>query len=237
MANYCILGRHGFLGSALEKKLGKENVSSFPTKDTKILFDFASPVHPPFEENPDYHMHEALSSFMYLLPYCRDNGIKFVYPSSALVYEKDTVFAKFKKTLESLASCYPNTLGLRIFPVYGPGEHRTVISQWCKAMKKGERPVIWGDGTQKRDFIYVDDAVNSIIEYAHLDNGIADIGNGNPVSFNLIYQTINNILGTDIQPIFKKFPKEYSLGIKCQNPGLQTVNLKDGITRILESTI
>ena len=145
-----IIGSRGFIGSALKARFTANGyeVFSFPTKETKLLFHFGSTVHPPFEENPDYHIQEILSSFMYLLPFCRDNGIRFVYPSSALVYEKNTTFAKCKKIMELYASCYPDTLGVRIFPVYGPGEHRTAISQWCEAMKRGERPVIYGDGTQ-----------------------------------------------------------------------------------------
>jgi nucleoside-diphosphate-sugar epimerase len=72
-----ILGRHGFLGSALTKRFRK--VNSYPTKETEILFHFASSVHPPFEENPDYHMNEIINSFLYLLPYCKRNNIFFVY--------------------------------------------------------------------------------------------------------------------------------------------------------------
>lgn len=234
LQKFCILGRRGFLGSALEKRLGSENVSSFPTKDTKVLFNFASPVHLPFEKNPDYHINEALSGFMYLLPYCRDHGIKFVYPSSALVYEKDTVFAKFKKALEALASCYSNTLGLRIFPVYGPGENRTVIYQWCRDIKNGQRPVVYGDGEQKRDFIYIDDVVDSIIYMVeHQIEGIFDIGSGKPISFNNIIKIINKKLSTNYSPKYVKKPKDYSEGIFCFYPVLTKVGIEEGIGKVL----
>lgn len=238
-----ILGRHGFIGSALERRLlewGHE-ITSFPTKDTEILFHLASPVHPPFEENPDFHINEILSSFMYLLPFCRDNDISFVYPSSALVYEKDTQFAKTKKIMETMASMYPNTLGLRIFPVYGPGEDRTFISQCCKAMKKGERPVVYGDGTQERDFIYIDDVINGIMDYTGLGDdtinfqaGIKDIGAGQPIAFNDIYKTINKILGTNLEPIYVDTPFNYSKGIVCQNPVPVEYSIYDGCKAILE---
>jgi nucleoside-diphosphate-sugar epimerase len=238
MAKYCIIGRKGFIGSALEKGLGSLNVSSYPTKDTEILFHFGSTVHPPFEENPDFHMNEIITSFLFLLPYCRDHHIRFVYPSSALVYEKDTTFTKTKKIMELMASCYPDTLGLRIFPVYGPGEHRTVISQWCAQMKKGMRPVIWGDGNQKRDFIYIDDAVDQILFLAKTGkSGVRDVGVGNPTSFNQIYTTINSVLGTHIQPIYQKSPEGYSKGIVCQRPGDQRVSLINGLKKLLESKI
>lgn len=233
MAKVAIIGKHGFLGSALAKYYGQ--VDSFPTKDTKILFHFGSPVHPPFEQNPDYHMNEIISSFLHLLPYCRDHGIYFIYPSSALVYEKDTVFAKTKHIMELMASCYPNTLGLRIFPVYGPGEHRTAISQWCAAMKNGERPVVYGDGEQKRDFIYIDDVVSQIKTL--IDSratGVHDVGIGAPVSFNTIIAKINKILKKDLQPIYKPAPEGYSEGIVCKNPGEFHCTIDYGLERILE---
>lgn len=233
-----IIGRNGFIGSALAKHLTENGftVTSFPTKETSILFHFGSPVHPPFEENPDYHMQEILNSFMYLLPFCRDNDIKFVYPSSALVYEeKEIAFTKCKKIMEMYASIYPKTLGLRIFPVYGPGEKRTAISQWCEAMKKGEQPVIYGDGTQERDFIYIDDVIEQIIMliFAEEAVGIRDVGAGKPRSFNFIVQTINKVLGKTIEPKYIKAPQNYSKGIVCQNPGVTQVSIQEGVRKII----
>jgi nucleoside-diphosphate-sugar epimerase len=242
----CILGRHGFIGSALEKRLvsiGHE-VESFPTTKTKMLFHFASPVHPPFEMNPDYHTQEILTSFMYLLPFCRDNNIYFVYPSSALIYEKDTQFAKIKTIMEIMASMYPRTLGLRIFPVYGPGEGRTAIAQWCSEMRKGNRPFVYGDGTQERDFIYIDDVVDGILGYAGLtgefggfQSGIRDIGAGKPVSFNAIVDTINIILGSDLKPLYRNSPQNYSKGIVCKNPVPTKFSIYDGCKKLLELSV
>jgi nucleoside-diphosphate-sugar epimerase len=132
-----------------------------------------------------------------------------------------------------MASCYPNTLGLRIFPVYGPGEERTVISQWCKAMKKGEQPVIYGNGQQRRDFIYIDDAVNQIISLSENTSGIVDVGAGNPVKFRKIVEIINSVLKTDIKPIFAKEPEGYSVGITCHSPLSTQINLENGIRKLL----
>jgi hypothetical protein len=67
MAKYAIIGKGGLIGGALAKRLGE--VSSYPTKDTRVLFHFGSTTHPSFEENPDYHMNEIFSSFLFLLPY------------------------------------------------------------------------------------------------------------------------------------------------------------------------
>ena len=235
MSQTVIVGKHGFLGSALAERFTE--VTSWPTKDTKILFHFASPVHPQFDENPDYYMSETINSFLYLLPYCRDHGIYFVYPSSALVYEKDTAFAKCKKIMELMASCYPNTLGLRIFPVYGVGEQRTVISKWCRLMKQGQPPSsVYGDGTQERNFIYIDDVIDQILDLVNQRvTGIRDIASGEKgTSFNDIIKMINKELHTDFKPEYVPGPKNYPKGIFSKNPGRCKVSLKEGIHRICQ---
>lgn len=231
-----IIGKHGFLGSALAERFHPCEVKSYPVKGIKALFHFGSPVHPPFEENPDYHMNEIISSFLHLLPYCRENGILFVYPSSALVYEKETAFTKCKKIMELMASCYPNTLGLRIFPVYGPGENRTVISKWCRDMKKGKRPEVYGDGSQWRNFIYIDDAIDQIITLAEKGiTGVRDIASDwCPDTFNGIVEMINEELKTNLKPRYIKSPKGYSDGIGSENPGRCSIMLQEGIHRICQ---
>ncbi len=232
MSKYCILGRHGFYGQALEKRLG--DVTSYPTRDTKVLFHFASHTHPDFEKNPEYEMKQVLQSFIDLIPYCKEHGILFVYPSRALVYEKETQFARFKKTLESMVQCYDTgSLGLRIFPTYGPGESRTVISQWCEKMARGERPVLYGDGTQERDFIHIDDAVSQIISLLDTPrwaSRVVDIGAGQPTSFNTIIGTINELLGTKLEPQTISRPSGYSQSAAvCPNPMPTRISIREGI--------
>ncbi len=239
--NVCILGRHGLIGSALAKRVEyypDVGITSFPTPKTDVLFHFASYTHIAFEENPDYHMREIIDSFLTLLPYCRDHGIKFVYASSALVYEKEKeslAFTKCKKALELIASAYPGTLGLRIYPVYGPGETRTAIYQWCQAMKKGESPVIYGDGEQQRDFVYIDDVVDIALDLVAKDFvGVVDIGGGKLRSFNDIVKEINNILGTDIPITYRPAPVDYSRAVNLSHGPLQAkTSLHDGLKKVL----
>ncbi len=237
MSKYCVIGRRGFIGSAIARRLGEKNVTSFPTEDTAVLFHFGSHVHPTFEKNPNYFMKQAFDSYGELLPYCEKRGIKFVYPSSALVYEKETQFSRFKKTLESMAQCYKTvTLGLRIFPVYGPDDHGTVISKWCSQMRNHLAPEVYGDGSQERDFIYIDDAVDqiiSLVESPSWSSRIVDVGSGRPASFNFIVQTINDVLGTAILPKYVPRPAGYTEGYACASPLLTKVSLEQGIKKIL----
>lgn len=239
MATYCILGRHGFIGSALSKKLTSlgHKVVSNPTPMCDVVVHLAMPTHLEFEKNLPYQMNEAVQSFLTLLPFCKQNDIYFVYASSALLYEneKKTPFKNCKLVQEILADAYGGeTLGLRIFPVYGIGETHTAISQACLKMKRGEAPTVYGDGTQTRDFIYIDDVVDAMVDMinAH-QTGIRDIGSGIPTSFNQIIAEINKFLGKDITPRYVKAPAGYSRGITCWNPVTTRVSINAGIRKII----
>lgn len=231
MAHFTIIGHNGFIGQALAKRLG--TYSTTPTPETRYLFYLGGCVHPDFEKNPEYWHNKVMQDFLYLLPYCEQHGIKFIYASSALVYEKDTNFANHKKSIELLASMYNNTLGLRIFPVYGKGDHNTFISQAINAIKNDISPEIWGDGTQARDFICVDDVVNQIMQSIN-EMGVIDIGTGQLTSFNEIVKIINEHLGKDIKPKYiNKSLYNYSEGIFTKKPLPVSKSINEHIKDIL----
>lgn len=101
-------------------------------------------------------------------------------------------------------------------------------------MKQDKQPVVYGDGTQTRDFINVEDVAEQILTLESMKvQGIADVGTGNPVSFNDIIKIINEILGKNLEPIYKNAPKDYSAGIKCINPLPIKINIYDGIKGLL----
>jgi UDP-glucose 4-epimerase len=126
-----------------------------------------------------------------------------------------------------------NSVGLRYFSVYGPsekhkGKFANNISQFIWDIQKGKNPVIYGDGSQSRDFTFVDDVVQANIltmikeeqqqkirPYDYSENGsnkheapynIYNIGTGTETSFNQVIAIINKLLGTEIRPIYVKNP-------------------------------
>lgn len=231
MSKYCVIGQ-GLIGRALAKKLN--TVSFYPTPVTETVFYFGGVTHLDFENSPDYHKNKEFQDILFLIQYCKKYQIRLVYASSALVYEKDTEFTKHKRSIELLAQTLPKSLGLRIFPVYGKEEKKTVISQWCDDIKNDRQPVVYGDGTQTRDFINVEDVVNQILLLESMQLiGIADVGTGKPVMFNDIIQKINNLLGKDIKPIYKNAPNGYSKGIQCVNPLPVNITIENGLKDIL----
>lgn len=233
----CVLGHNGFIGRSLTEKLIKTHeVIHVPSEKCQIIYDFASPTHESFEANIDYNFNTIISRMAYLMRFCADHRIMYVYPSSALVYELDRPFKTFKEITEKMQNLFPvDCLALRIFPIYGVGEKRTVIYQWCKNIKANKQPIVYGDGSQKRDFIYIDDVVDNIIRLSKSQKGVRDLGVGKPYSFNEIVRMINKEVGSNLKPVYVKAPAIYSKGIYCKNPVACKVSLRDGIRKVLAS--
>ena len=123
------------------------------------------------------------------------------YEASKLARER---YAEYFRHHYGLTTC-----GLRFFSVYQgfggaeahKGEFANLIAQFADAIANGERPEIWGDGTQTRDFTHVDDIVRGIELAADHDlQGIYNLGTGESYSLNELVERLNEELGTDIEP-------------------------------------
>jgi len=103
------------------------------------------------------------------------------------------------------------TVCLRYFNVYGPRQdpqsvYAAVIPRFIMAMLRGERPVIFGDGEQSRDFTFVDDCVaaNLLASTSNKAAGeMVNIGCGTRFSLNDLVTLLNRILGTAIEPVYE----------------------------------
>lgn len=153
---------------------------------------------------------------------------KVIYAESSAVYEgveilpstesitcPKSIYAKSKMETNTIAqqlfvSKRLITTGLRYFNVYGPYQdyRRTippVFSAFIIKMLQGKSPIIYGDGSKKRDFVYVDD-VNDFhlmcINNDRTNNEVFNVGSGKNYSIKYIYEQIQSILGSDIRPVF-----------------------------------
>lgn len=102
-----------------------------------------------------------------------------------------------------------DTVALRYFNVFGPdqdpdGQYAAVIPKFITLMLAGERPVIYGDGEQSRDFTYIENALQANIKAATSDcTGEAlNVACGGNVTVNALVDHLNDILDTDIDPIY-----------------------------------
>ena len=101
------------------------------------------------------------------------------------------------------------TVCLRYFNVYGPyqdpnGEYAAVIPKFILSILTNKSPIIYGDGCQTRDFIFIEDVVNANIFAAENQiSGIFNIGSGQETSINALYKKIRQISGKDINALYK----------------------------------
>jgi UDP-glucose 4-epimerase len=99
---------------------------------------------------------------------------------------------------------------LRYFSVHGPrGRPDQVIHAFASAIAAGKSPVIYGDGTQTRDFTFVSDVVEATIlaaEHDGLAGQIFNIGYGREFTVNDVFSSIVDKLGKkdEIQPVYEK---------------------------------
>jgi len=132
---------------------------------------------------------------------------------------------------------------LRYSNVYGerqdPRGEAGVISIFIDKMLKNQSPIIFGDGNQTRDFVYVGDVAKANLMALNWKNEVVNIGTGKETSVNELYKIIANELNYKNEPIYDK-PREgevYRIFLdikKAQNLGwIPDVDLKEGIKKVI----
>ncbi len=161
----------------------------------------------------------------------RDNKVKkFVYASSSSVYGDEPNLPKVeervgkplspysitKKVVELYARNFYElyglpTVGLRYFNVFGRKQdpnsvYAAVIPNFVKKLLNKEAPIIHGDGTQSRDFTYIDNVIEANLKSClagnEADGEVFNIAYGGQVTVNELYETIKELMHSDIEPIY-----------------------------------
>lgn len=182
------------------------------------LFHFAAPSSQVlFKRNPAYCIETTLKGIMNAAQVCRDYGIRLIYPSTGLLSsDRYNEYAMCKKISEDyVKGLKMDALGVRIFATYGPGEgHKADFASvpylFARDMVRGKDPVIFGDGEQVRDFMYIDDVVQAILYAAEeCYDDVLDIGSGHQISFNRIITELAIITETAANPDYIPKPNGY----------------------------
>ncbi|MCG8649385.1 MAG: SDR family oxidoreductase [Pirellulales bacterium] len=169
------------------------------------------------------------SSTVELLQAAAANGVRrFVLASTSAAYgdssfvskrESDPTaplspYAASKLAAESYCQAFfrgfdLETVVLRYFNVFGPrqdpqSEYSAVIPRFVSMILSGERPIIYGDGQQSRDFIYVSDVAKANLLAATVPGaagGTFNIGRGQRTTLLELLNSLQDILGQEIEPI------------------------------------
>jgi UDP-glucose 4-epimerase len=231
-------------------------------------------------KKPDETMDINVKGTLNVLEACHNSGVKnFVFASSAAVYgdvkelpisEDQTLrplspYGSSKMLAEQHVLSYKklkkiqNTISLRIFNVYGPGQTNEsgVITKFATRLSKRLPPIICGNGEHTRDFISVDDVADAILlsikamqepkskyNYNLSASPVFNIGTGTATSIKELAQIMISISGLKLAPIYEKADHDtgvilhsYANMTKAKNV-LHFVAKKDfetGLREIIES--
>lgn len=182
-------------------------------------------------EMPLFYCANNITGTLDMLEAARQNGVKkFVYASSSSVYGDEpylpkkegkegnllSPYAVSKRADEEWAKQYTrhyglDTFGLRYFNVFGRrqdpnGAYAAVIPKFIMQLMNGERPTIYGDGRQSRDFTYIENVIEANLKACKAPHEAAgeayNIAYGGREYLNDIYKGLTEALGIDIEPIY-----------------------------------
>ncbi|RLM88112.1 NAD-dependent epimerase/dehydratase family protein [Halobellus sp. Atlit-38R] len=206
-----------------------------PTEDVDVLFHLAAySSYTMAESHKREATRVNVEGFVNAVEQAREDGCEtVVYASTSSIYgsrtepspedlpvEARTCYEASKLAREKYGEYfhhhYEMTLaGLRFFSVYQgyggaeehKGEYANTVAQFAEKIANGERPKVFGDGSQTRDFTHVDDIVRGIeLAAEHELQGVYNLGTGESYTFDTMIGMINDELGTDVDPEYVENP-------------------------------
>ncbi len=187
--------------------------------DTRVMDSIENPVHN-FENN-------VLGTFN-LLELCRELGVGRVVAASTggailgdvepPVHEQmaphpTSPYGASKLMLEGYLSAYSSSYAvsgcaLRFSNIYGPRSfHKgSVVAHFFKRILSGEPLVVYGDGSQTRDYLYAGDLVEGIWSAVDSDaEGAFQLGTGRPTTLNQLIDAMRTVTGLDLEVDYQDF--------------------------------
>jgi UDP-glucose 4-epimerase len=192
-----------------------------------ILHQAALPSVPRSIENPLTSNEVNINGTLNLLEAARFAGVKkLVIASSSSVYGDTEELPKHEEMVVSPLSPYAvtkltceyylkvywelykfPTVALRYFNIFGPNQdpnsqYSAVFPKFISSMLNGERPVVYGDGEQSRDFTYIDNCVQANILAATNDEIVGthfNVACGGQFTINQTLEVLRDVLGSDIE--------------------------------------
>jgi UDP-glucose 4-epimerase len=199
-------------------------------EDVDYVYHMAAVTSVPQSVNDPLRSNEVnITGTLKVLEAAKKCGVrKLIFSSSSAVYgeteslpisEKNPInplspYAVTKATGELYCRVYSEiydlpTIALRYFNVFGPkqdpeSQYAAVIPIFIDKILKNQRPVIYGDGEQTRDFVNVKQVVDANILAAESnETGTYNIGLGKSTTINYLFEMIKETMEKDITPVYK----------------------------------
>lgn len=199
----------------LEQVVPGQDIVVHLAADTRVMDSIEDPQHN-FDVN-------AVGSFR-LLQACRKHAVRRVVAAStggailgeapAPVHEEMvprplSPYGASKLAMEGYLSAFAGAYGLqtaslRFSNVYGPRSYHkgSVVAHFFKRLLAGDELVVYGDGSQVRDYLYIGDLVDGIRRAVESDAiGIFQFGSGRPTSLNELIDEIAAAIGSERLPV------------------------------------
>lgn len=161
----------------------------------------------------DYHCTNVTGTFN-ILNLSKFHKVKRVVLASSCAMQGDSFYGMTKLINEQYAKWFNKngleTVCLRYQNVYGPRQDSCVMPKFIRTLIKGESPIIYGDGFQTRDFIYVKDIAKAnliALKQPSIGGRYFDIASGEVTTIWQIYDRIQGILGVYIPPLYMPRPE------------------------------
>jgi UDP-glucose 4-epimerase len=140
-------------------------------------------------------------------------------------------------------------LAFRYFNVYGPrmditGVYTEVLIRWLEAIEAGKPPLIFGDGTQSMDFVYVEDVarINLLAASSAVTDEVFNVGTGIQTSLGELCQLVLELTGSSLQPEYREARKVAN--VQSRRAAVEkakkmlgfeaSVSLKEGLRELIE---
>lgn len=168
-------------------------------------------------------------------------------------YANDALYGAAKTFNEGLLRSLHTMSGLdyvalRYFNVYGPrmdvhGVYTEVLVRWMERIAAGEPPLIFGDGAQTMDFVYIDDVARSnvLALQSDLDDEVFNVASGTETSLHDLAATLLQVMESDLLPVYgpersvNAVPRRLASTEKAERllKFKSTVPLEDGLRRLV----
>ena len=237
------------------------------------VFHLAAITSVPYSvEHPEITFEVNVEGTRSLLESCLDLDVgRFIYVSTCAVYgnpkylpideehptEPISPYAESKLEAEGLSLRFYKDYGLdvtvfRPFNIYGPRQRNDqyggVIARFIERLSSGKPPVIYGDGSQTRDFIYVEDVVRAFIgalNCEHASGRVLNVATGNPTSIRELAYTLIRLFDADgMEPLYQDAREgdiEHSYAdiseAKNHLGFVPEVSLKEGLLELINNSL
>ena len=210
----------------IQSSLNDRDATRRALEDVELVFHEAAIPSVPRSVQDPLETHVAcVDATLALLLAARENRVRrIIYAASSSAYGDQPTLPKHEEMRPEPLSPYAvaklvgeyycqtfnrvyglETISLRYFNVFGPrqdpsSQYSGVISRFISALMSGERPTIYGDGEQSRDFTFISNVVDANLRAAETKKGIGEvinIANGERITLNQLLEELKSLTGRE----------------------------------------